>query len=143
MFRKGAPSGDARDSAAAEPVFTVLTRLVSNIAALVQIRILLGGQEARAYMKEIARGAVFIGVAALVSVYVIGLLLASAVLALSLVMKPWAATLAVLGATVVAGLLLFVVGVWRLRVRIRRLRGVIEALKEDLRWLRTELFRSE
>jgi membrane protein DedA with SNARE-associated domain len=122
-------------------VLTVLRRLLSNIAALLRVHVLLSGREARALAREIARSAVFIGVAAVISIYMIGLLLAAAVLALSLVMKPWVAALAVFGATALAMLLLFFIGAWRLRARIRRLGEGIQTLKEDLRRLWAELFR--
>ena len=141
--KKGSPSGGDRDASAAESAVTVLRRLLSNIITLVQIRALRSSQEAKALAKEITRSAIFIGVAAVVSIYMIGLVLATAVLALSLVMKPWVAALAVFCATVLGIILLFLIGVWRLRARIRRLGGLIQAFKEDLRWLWTELFRSE
>ncbi len=140
-------------------MLTILRRLLSNIAALLRIHVLLSGREARALAreiarsaafsgrearalaKEIARSAAFIGIAALISLYVIGLLLTAAVLALSLVMKPWAAALAVFGATVLVMGLLFFIGASRLRARIRRLGAGVQTIKEDLRRLWAELFK--
>ncbi len=140
-------------------MLTILRRLLSNIAALLRIHVLFSGREARALAreiarsaalscrearalaKEIARSAVFIGIAALISLYVIGLLLTAAVLALSLVMKPWAAALAVFGATVLVMVLLFFIGASRLRARIRRLGAGVQTIKEDLRRLWAELFK--
>ena len=152
------PSRGGRDPVE-EPVLTILRRLLSNIAVLLRLRVLLSGREARALAKEIARtavlsgrevrslareiarSAVFIGVAALISFFVVGLLLAAAVLALSLVMKPWAAALVVFGATALVMILLFFIGASRLRARIRRLGAGIQIIKEDLRRLWAELFR--
>lgn len=140
-------------------MLTILRRLLSNIVVLLRLRALfsgrearalareivrtavLSGQEARALAREIARSAVFIGVAALISLFVVGLLLTAAVLALSLVMKPWAAALVVFGATALVMLLLFFMGASRLRARIRRLGSGIQIIKEDLRRLWAELFR--
>ncbi len=152
------PSRGRRDPVE-EPVLTILRRLLSNIAVLLRLHVLLSGrearalareiarsavlsgQEARAFAREIGRSAVFIGVAALISLFMVGLLLASAVLALSLVMKPWAAALVVFGATALVMILLFFIGASRLRARIRRLGAGIQTIKEDLRRLWAELFR--
>lgn len=138
---------------------TILRRLLVSLAALVRIRLLfsrrearalakeiarsaaLSGREARALAKEIARSAAFIGIAALISLYVIGLLLTAAVLALSQVMKPWAAALAVFGATLLVVALLFFMGASRLRARFRRLGAGIQTIKEDVQRLWAELFR--
>ncbi len=156
---KAPPSRGSRDASVEETVLTILRRLLSNIAALLRIHVLLSGREARALAreiarsaafsgrearalaKEIARSAAFIGIAALISLYVIGLLLTAAVLALSLVMKPWAAALAVFGATVLVMGLLFFIGASRLRARIRRLGAGVQTIKEDLRRLWAELFK--
>ncbi len=127
----------------AEPSGAILARLLSNIASLLRIHALLSGQEARAVAREIVRGLAFIGVAVLISIYMVGLLVATAVLALSLVMRPWAAALTVLGATVVAMALLFFIGVQRVRARVHRLGNLIRAFKEDVRWLGSELFKSD
>jgi Putative Actinobacterial Holin-X, holin superfamily III len=121
---------------------TIVRRLIGNIAALVQLYTLASGREARALGRSIALTAILIGAAALIGVYAVGLLLAAAVLALSLVMKPWAAALVVLALAVLMITLLLVIGVRRLLGRIRRLRGVITAFVGEVRWLWTELFRS-
>lgn len=154
-----APSRGSREASVEETVLTILRRLLLSLAALLRIRLLLSGREARALakeiarsaalsgrearalVKEIARSAAFIGVAALISLYVIGLLLTAAVLALSQVMKPWAAALAVLGATLLVAALLFFMGASRLRARIRRIGAGVKTIKEDLRRLWAELFK--
>ncbi|HLJ60222.1 MAG TPA: phage holin family protein [bacterium] len=134
--------GDERRRAGpAEAAGTLVLRLVSHVAELLRLHLLLSGQELRQLARELLISAVFIVVAAFMSVFAVGLLLTSAVLALSLVLTPWAAALVVLGASTVLIAALGVVGAWRVRTRARRFAAVMDALRGDLRWLWSELLR--
>ena len=137
----GTRGDDRREAGTTEAAALLVLRLVSHVAELLRLHLLLSGQELRKLGRELLVSAVFIFVAAFMSVFAVGLLLTSAVLALSLVVKPWAAALLVLGASAVLIAALGAVGAWRLRTRTRRFAAVISALRGDLRWLWSELLR--
>lgn len=122
---------------ATESIRTVVRRLASNIAAMLQTYALLAGQETRATVRDIATGVLFLGVAAVLGVLVLAMTVVVAVLALSVVLPPWLAAAVVLDLTAIIMVLLLLIARWRLRRR--RLRKLTQALKEDLAWLRTEL----
>lgn len=122
---------------ATESIRTVVRRLASNIAAMLQTYTLLAGQETRATVRDIATGVLFLGVAAVLGVLVLAMTVVVAVLALSVVLPPWLAAAVVLDLTAIIMVLLLLIARWRLRGR--RLRKLAQALKEDLAWLRTEL----
>lgn len=122
---------------ATESIRTVVRRLASNIAAMLQTYALLAGQETRATVRDIATGVLFLGVAAVLGVLVLAMTVVVAVLALSVVLPPWLAAAVVLDLTAIIMVLLLLIARWRLRGR--RLRKLAQALKEDLAWLRTEL----
>lgn len=133
------PIDDRRGTADAAGL--VVLRLVSHVAELLRLHLLLSGQELRKLAREILIGACFIVIAAFMLVFAVGLLLTSAVLALSLILKPWAAALVVLGASTVVVTVLGAVGAWRLRTRARRFAAAIHTLRGDLRWLWSEIRR--
>src|SRR5579872_4513773 len=132
---------DRRGTGTAEAAGLLVLRLVSHVAELLRLHLLLSGQELRKLSRELLVSAFFVLVAAFMSVFAVGLLLTSAVLALSLTLKPWAAALVVLGASAVLVAVLGAVGAWRLRTRALRFAAVIYALRGDLRWLWSEILR--
>jgi len=72
---------------------------------------------------------------------VVALLVAAAVLALSLVLPAWAAALIVFGGVTVATGLLVLAMALKLRRIVVRMRTTIQAAKEDARWFRTRILR--
>lgn len=127
-----------RTPTAAEGAGEVARRLATNLAALLQTYGALAGEEARAKARDLAVGALLLGSAA-VGV-VIGLVLAvtTVVLALATVLPAWLAAL-VVAAAVVGGTAILVLVALR-RLRRPRLQQVVQAFREDVRWLRSELF---
>ena len=124
-----------------EPTPTILRRLAGNIAALLQTYALLAGAEARASVRDFLGGILFLAAAALLGALALGMAVVTAVLLLSLVLQPWEAAAAVFASTGIAMVLCTVIGLGRLRRR--RLRRVVEAFREDLRWLRRQLLQSD
>ncbi len=116
---------------------TILQRLAANIVALLQTYAVLAGQETRATGRELAAGLLFLAVAALLGAFALAMTVVSAVLLLSLWVRPWEASLIVLGVTGLVMVLFIELGMGRLRRR--RLQKVVEAFRKDLRWLRHEL----
>lgn len=116
---------------------TILQRLAANIVALLQTYAVLAGQETRATGRELAAGLLFLAVAALLGAFALAMTVVSAVLLLSLWVRPWEASLIVLGVTGLVMVLFIELGMGRLRGR--RLQKVVEAFRKDLRWLRHEL----
>ena len=130
--RPGAGSGPDR-----EPTSVLFRRLVSNIGALLRAYAQLTRDEGIATGRQLAVGVALIGAAVLVAISIPGLALMAAVVLLSLVLPPWAAVLITLGAAILlTGLL---VGLGLRRVRVRRLTAIGQKIREDLRWLQTEL----
>lgn len=132
---------DMRTEGDGEPIPTILRRLLSNIAALLQIYTVQAGQEARATVRDVVTGLVLLGVAALLGVLVLAMMVVTAVLALAAVLAPWQAAVIVLDVTALLMALAAAVGLARLRRR--RLGRLAAAFKEDLRWLRRTLLESD
>jgi Putative Actinobacterial Holin-X, holin superfamily III len=130
--RPGAGSGPDR-----EPTSVLIRRLVSNIGALLRAYAQLTRDEGIATGRQFAVGVALIAAAVLVAISIPGLALMAAVVLLSLVLPLWAAVLITLGAAILlTGLL---VGLGLRRVRARRLTAIGQKIREDLRWLQTEL----
>jgi heme A synthase len=147
MYRDDLPtwaSGEAesaRTEAALRPSGESMTRIVRrlsrNVIAMLQIYAVLGKEEARRIVRSMVLGTLFLGVAAILGVYVVSLMLATGILALSTVMRPWLAALIMLlvAATVMA--IFALLGIRRLKPRA--VINVIHQFLEDVRWLRHEI----
>ncbi len=120
---------------------TILRRLAGNIAALVQAYALLAGAEGRASVRDVVGAVLFLAAAGLLAVLALALAVVTVVLLLSQVLQPWEAAAAVFALTGIVMVLCIGLGLGRLRRR--RLRRVVEAFKEDLRWLRHHLLESD
>ena len=124
-----------------DPTPTILRRLATNIVALLQTYTLLAGVEARAAVRDFVTGLLFLAVSALLAVLALTMVVATAVLLLSLVLQPWEAAAVVFALTGIVMVLFIEIGIGRLRRR--RLQKVIDVFKEDLRWLRRELLEKD
>jgi hypothetical protein len=122
----------------AEGAGEVARRLATNLAAFLQTYGALAGEEARAKARDLAVGAMLLGVAAVGTVIILGLAVTTVVLALATVLPAWLAAL-VVAAVVAVGVVILVVVALR-RLRRPRLQQVLQAFREDLRWLRSALF---
>lgn len=131
----------AGEDTAAEATGTILRRLLANLRRMAQAYALEATQDVRLAVRDIVIAAALFGVLMMLGVYLIALLLAAAVLALALVLPAWAAALIVFGAAAVAGGLLLLAAVSKLRRVGARFRTTIRAAREDLRWLRTRVLR--
>jgi hypothetical protein len=132
----GTPFG-AESSPDGEPTPVLIRRLLTNIGALLRAYAHLARDEGVATVRQFLVGLALLGVAALVAVSIPALVLTAAIVLLSLVVQLWAAALIVLGASVLlTGIL---VGLGLRRLRLTRLAGIGQKIREDLRWLETEL----
>ncbi len=112
-------------------------RLLGNALRMAQAYMVLIRRELGVASREILWELMLCAAAAVAAVYAAGLVLLTLVLAMSGVLKPWAAALIALGLTVLAMILLLFLGLrW---LRLRRLGTLVRAVREDLRWLRTAL----
>jgi uncharacterized membrane protein YqjE len=116
---------------------TILRRLATNIVALLQTYALLAGGEARSTVRDFVTGVLFLAAAALLALLALAMTVVTAVLLLSVVLQPWEAAAVVFALTGIVMVLCIEIGI--VRLRRRRLQQVIDAFKEDLRWLRREL----
>ena len=86
------------------PVAEIVKDIVSNLQQIVRAEIRLAKVEAREELAKAIQGAKLIGIGAVVGIFAVGVLLLSAVYALSLVLAPWAAALIVgIAVAVIAG----------------------------------------
>lgn len=129
------------NEAGRESTSTILRRLAGNVAALLQTYTLLAGAEARASARDVLSGILFLAAAALLGVLALGLAVVTAVLLLSLVLQPWEAAAVAFASSGIVMVLCVGIGLGRLRRR--RLRKLVDAFKEDLRWLRRQLLESD
>ncbi len=130
-----APFG-ARSSPDESPL-VVIVRLLAATVALLSACVRLVRREGTAMVRDLAGGLMLLGAAALVAVLILGLALTAAILILSLTVKPWAAVLIVLGASVLLAWVMVVLGVRQLR--LTRLTKFARKVKEDLRRLHGEI----
>lgn len=124
-----------------DPTPTILRRLATNIVALLQTYALLAGVEVRATVRDFVTGMLFLAASALLAVLALTMIVVTAVLLLSLVLQPWEAAAVVFALAGIVMVLFIEIGLGRLRRR--RLQKVIDAVKEDLRWLRRELLEKD
>ena len=123
--------------ASGESMTRVVRRLSRNVIAMLHIYAVLGKEEAQRTVRSVVLGTLFLGVAAILGVYVVSLMLATGILALSTVMRPWLAALIMLlvAATVMA--IFALLGIRRLKPQA--VINVIHQFLEDVRWLRHEI----
>jgi len=120
---------------------TVLRRLMAHIVELFQTYATLAGQETRATGRDLARGVLLLGAALLLGALALVMAVVMAVLLLTLVLRPWEAAAVVFALTGLAMVLCIELGIGRFRRQ--RLQKVVEAFREDMRWLRSELLRRD
>lgn len=91
-------SGEASDAGtqaafrpSGESTARIAQRLSSNAIAMLQTYVILGKEAAQRTVRGMVVGALFVAVAAVLGIYVLSLVLATGILALSTVMRPWVA----------------------------------------------------
>jgi Putative Actinobacterial Holin-X, holin superfamily III len=133
------PAGE--DTAEAGTTGTILRRLLSNLALMVQAYLQAAALDLRLGVRDIIMAVVLLSTVLMLGLYLIGLMLTAAVLAISLVLPGWAAALIVLGGLALATGLLALMMVAKLRRIVARMRATIQSAKEDVRWFRTRILR--
>jgi hypothetical protein len=115
----------------------LVRRLVTQVETLAKKEFELAKTEVRADLHKEATAAGGLGIAAVVGIIAVALLLVTVILALSLVMRGWAAGLIVSGATLAVAVVLALVS-WGRRVRdpLARTR---QSMKENVKWTRERL----
>jgi uncharacterized membrane protein YqjE len=115
-------------------VFTLLSDVPTLVTELVQREIELIKVEVQTKLKSLGKGSGLLAGAALIVLFMIGVLLTSAVLALSLVMPGWAAALVVAGILLIIAVVLGLIG-YRIVKKTMPLYPVdsIDSLQKDLR----------
>lgn len=125
----------------AEPATTILARLLGNLRTMAQVYGLVAARDLRLAVRDTILAVVLFSTVLMFGLYLVGLAIAASVLALALIMPAWAATLVVLGgSTLVTGLMVLLMVVLMRRIA-GRMRTIMQALKEDARWLRTRILR--
>lgn len=128
-------------TAEADTTGMIVRRLLSNLGLMVQTYLQAGARDVRLAVRDIIMAVVMLGIMMMLSLYVIGLILTAAVLAIALVLPGWAAALIVFGAVVLVTGLLVMIMVGRLRRVFGRIRTTLQSAKEDVRWFRTRILR--
>ena len=128
-------------TAGADTTATIVRRLLSNLGLMVQTYLQAGARDVRLAVRDIIVAVVSLGIMMMLAFYLIGLILAAAVLAIASVLPGWAAALIVFGAVVLATGLLAMITIARIRRVFRRIRTTLQSAKEDVRWFRTRILR--
>lgn len=115
--------------------------LSREVSALVKQEVQLAKTEITGKVAAIAKGAIALVIAAVLGLGAFLVLLAAAVLVLSLWLQPWAAALIVAGALLVIAGILAVVGIASVKQAAANPlpQNTIETLKEDAQWLKTQV----
>jgi hypothetical protein len=115
-------------------LFALLGDIPTMVTDLVQREIELVKTEVTEKLKALGKGSGFLAGAAIVALFMIGVLLTSAVLALSLVMPGWAAALVVAAFLLIVAVVLGLIG-YRILKKSMPLYPVdsIDSLQKDLR----------
>ena len=142
MYRDDLPtwaSGEAESArteaalrTSGESMTRIVRRLSRNVIAMLQIHAVLGKEEARRIVRSMVLGTLFLGVAAILGVYVVSLMLATGILALSTVMRPWLAALIMLLVAAAAMAICALLGLRRLTPQA--VINVVHQFQEDVRW---------
>ncbi|GEM_PF-6755174 len=128
-----------KDTPGSESTSAILKRLLSHLRIMLAAYRLAAGREVRLMLGDIVVSAVWLGAALAFAVFAVGLAMATIVLALSLILPPWAAALAgFVGLAVVAAIALFAALRQLRRVR-RRLAGLLRLAAEEARWAKVEI----
>ena len=128
-------------TAEADTTATIVRRLLSNLGLMLQTYLQAGARDVRLAVRDIIMAVVTLGIMMMLGFYLIGLMLAAAVLAIALVLPGWAAALIVSGAVVLATGLLAMITIARIRRVFARIRTTLQSAKEDVRWFRTRILR--
>ena len=131
------------DGVATESTGTILRRLLRNLALMAQVYALAAARDLRLAVRDIVTAAILLSTVMMLGFYLIALLAAAAVLALSQVVPAWGAALIVFGCVAVTMGLLLLIMATRLRRIAVRMRATIQAAKGDARWLRTRILRMD
>jgi len=130
-----------RDAAGSDATGTILRRLLANLGLIAQVYGIAAARDVRLAVRDVMAAAVLFSTVMMLGFYLIALLVAAAVLALTSVLPAWAAALIVFGGVAVATGLLLLMMASRLRRIVVRMRTTIQAAKEDVRWFRTRILR--
>ncbi len=133
--------GARGDAAATDATGTILRRLLANLRIVARVYALAAARDLRLAVRDIVSVTVLLSTVMMLGFYLLALLVAAAVLALSLVLPAWAAALIVFGGVAVVTGLLVLAMASKLRRIVVRMRTTIQAVKEDARWLRTRILR--
>jgi uncharacterized membrane protein YqjE len=118
---------------------TVLTDIVRDVQQIVRAETRLARAEFREELAKAKRGATFLVAAGVVCALALGLALLAAVYALTLIWPPWAAALAVAGATFVIGGVLAAAGLQQLKNVTASPDRTVSSLKENIQWAKTRI----
>ncbi len=129
------------DAAAADSTGTILRRLLRNLSLMAQVYALAAARDLRLAVRDIVSAVVLLGTVMMLGFYLLALLIAAAVLALSQTVPAWGAALIVFGGVAAAMGLLLLITAARLRRIVVRMRTTVQAAKEDARWFRTRILR--
>ncbi len=119
-------------------VGTILQDVMKDLSEIVRSEIKLAKTELKQEAAQLGRAVPMLAIGGVFGLSALGLAFATGVLALSLIMPPWAAALILFAfATIVAGLFLGM-GMVRLRGFHLKPENTIRSLQEGTEWLKTQ-----
>ena len=117
----------------------VLTDIVRDVQQILRAEARLARAEFREEFAKARRGAAFLAAAGVVCALALGVVLVAAVYALATIWPPWAAALSVAGVTMVIGIVLAVTGVRQLKSVTWAPDRAVDAVKENIQWVKTQI----
>jgi uncharacterized membrane protein YqjE len=114
----------------------ILQDIVNHISDIFRSEVRLAKTEVRQDMLKLAKTASFIGIAAVLMLYAVGLVFLSAVYALQLVLPAWLAAILVGVPLGIVAAILFVIGRNRLKQASLRPNQTIQTLEDNVTWFK-------
>lgn len=120
------------------PIGEILQDAVNDLSAITRSEINLAKTELKSEAAELLRVAPLFAVGALLGLFALGYLLTAALLALVIVIPPWAASLVIFVLAALIGAA--AVGTARSRLRAMKLKPerTVRTMKENAEWLKTQ-----
>lgn len=120
------------------PIGAILQDMFTDFAALMRSEIKLAKTEIKSDAAELLRIAPLFVIGAVMALFALGYLLTAALLALIIVIPPWAASLVIFVLAALIGGAAISIAKTRLRTVKLKPERTIETMKENAQWLKTQ-----
>lgn len=120
------------------PIGTILQDMFADLSAIMRSEIKLAKSELKSDVVELRRVAPLFAAGAILGLFALGYLLTAALLALAIVIPPWAASLVIFVLTAIVGAAAINVARSRLRNAKLKPERTMKTMKENAEWLKSQ-----